>query len=181
MFVRVEFGDIDIDEADGWILKCGFRGAGEIGVARADADDQVGFAREDVCGGSSGYADRADGLRVIVGKRAFAGVCFADGDSGCGGKFVEFARGFGIENAAAGDDQGALCGVNPLCGALQLDPDRRANAGSSKLVFGKKSSGKSKASVWTSCGRESVTVPVSVGEVRTRTASGREVRICSGR
>ena len=81
VFVGVEFGDVDVDEANVGILKRGFRGAGEIGVTRADADDQVCVASEDVCAGSSGDADCADGLRVIVGKRAFARVGFADGNS----------------------------------------------------------------------------------------------------
>jgi len=39
VFVGVEFGDVDIDEADGGILEGGFGGAGEIGIAGADADD----------------------------------------------------------------------------------------------------------------------------------------------
>ena len=42
-------------------------------------------------------------------------------------------------------------------------------------------SGYGKASAWTSCGRASVTAPVSAGDVRTRIASGSAATICSGR
>src|SRR5207302_904750 len=42
-------------------------------------------------------------------------------------------------------------------------------------------SGYGKASAWTSCGRASVTAPVSAGDVRTRIASGSAAMICSGR
>ena len=45
----------------------------------------------------------------------------------------------------------------------------------------KNRSGQSKASDWTSSGREIVTAPVSAGSVSTRNASGRDARSCSGR
>ena len=41
--------------------------------------------------------------------------------------------------------------------------------------------GKSQASAWTSCGRASVTAPVSAGLVRVRIASSRAVGSWSGR
>jgi len=42
---------------------------------------------------------------MIVGKGAFAGLGFADGDAGGFGEVCESAGGFGIENATAGDDE----------------------------------------------------------------------------
>jgi len=44
-----------------------------------------------------------------------------------------------------------------------------------------RSTGKSKASAWTSCGRQSVTAPVSAGSVSTRIAASRDGISCSGR
>ena len=109
VFVGVEFGDVDIDEAYRGILESGFGGGGEIGVAGADANDEVGFAGGDVCAGCAGDANGAKLLRVVVGQGAFAGLRFAGGDAGGFGEICEGAGGFGIENAAAGDDERVFC------------------------------------------------------------------------
>ncbi len=109
MFVGVEFGDVDVDEADGGILEGSFGGAGEIGVARADADDEVCFAGGNVCPRCAGDAHGAKLLRVVVRERAFAGLRFADGDAGGFGEICKGARSFGVEDAAAGDDERFFC------------------------------------------------------------------------
>ena len=52
VLVRVEFGDVDINEPNCWILKRCFLGsAREVTVTRSDSNDQIGFASCDICAG----------------------------------------------------------------------------------------------------------------------------------
>ena len=64
----VEGGDVDVDEADIRIVERGARRAGEIAVAGADSDDDVGLGGQRVGGGATGGTDGADRLRVVIGE-----------------------------------------------------------------------------------------------------------------
>jgi hypothetical protein len=68
VLVRVDGGDVEVDEADVVGGENRPRGGGEVAVAGADADDDVGLAGERVGRGRAGRADGADGLRVVVGQ-----------------------------------------------------------------------------------------------------------------
>ena len=71
-----------VDEADVRVLERGLRRGGEVAQPRADADHEVGLAREEVRRRRPGDADRAERLRMRIGQRALAGLRFADGDAG---------------------------------------------------------------------------------------------------
>ncbi len=102
---RIERGHIDVDEAHVGIVERGPRGGGEVAVAGADADDDVGLGGQGVGGGGAGGPDGADGLRVIVRQGSLAGLRLADGDAGAGGEAGQGLVGVGVDDPAAGDDQ----------------------------------------------------------------------------
>ena len=82
VFVGVKLGDVDVDEPDGGILKCGLGSGSEITVARTNADDQIGFSRQDICSGRARYADGAKLLRMVIVERTLAGLCLAHWNAG---------------------------------------------------------------------------------------------------
>ena len=66
--IGVELRRVDVDEPYLWVLEGGHGGRGEIGIAGADADDEVGVASQTVRSQVAGSADRAYALRVVVGQ-----------------------------------------------------------------------------------------------------------------
>ncbi|MNI70788.1 hypothetical protein D3C73_1266210 [compost metagenome] len=81
VLVRVERGDVDVDELDTRMLERRARPRGEVAVARADADHDVGLGGEPVRRGRARGPDAAEILRVIPGEAAAAGLRRADGDA----------------------------------------------------------------------------------------------------
>jgi hypothetical protein len=59
----------------------------------------------------AGCADGADGARMIVGQRAFAGLSFCNRDPGRLDKGLERIDSIAIDEAAAGDGERALRGA----------------------------------------------------------------------
>ena len=78
VLVSVKLGHIDIDEADACAGEGGLGSAGEIAVAGADADDQVGLARQQIGALGAGHADGAQVARIVVSQRALARLRLAD-------------------------------------------------------------------------------------------------------
>ena len=102
---RVQPGDVDVDELHVRVLEDRPAGRGEVGVAGADADHQVGLGRDGVGGRGPGGADRTQALRVVVDQGPLARLGLADGDArglAEGGEGVDGAR---VVHAAAGHDQ----------------------------------------------------------------------------
>jgi len=115
----VELGHVDIEEAHVRILELGLGGGGEVGVARADADHQVGLAGDDVGPQRPARADRAQAGGVVVGQRALAGLRLPDRDAGRLHEAAQDVRGVAVVDAAAGDDQRLAAGADPPGGAPQ--------------------------------------------------------------
>jgi len=82
----VELGDVDINETDFGILERRLRGGCEVAVTSSDADDEVRLAGDNVRAESSGDANRAEVLRMVVRQRTFAGLRFADRNARRGGE-----------------------------------------------------------------------------------------------
>ena len=89
MFEGVHLEQVDIDEAHIRILEGGLGGGGEIGIARADADHQVGVVRDAVGSQGAGGADGAQAGGMVVCQRAFAGLGFAHGDAGLACELIQ--------------------------------------------------------------------------------------------
>ncbi len=64
------------------LAKTVWLGGGEVGVAGADADHEVGLTGERVGGAVAGRADAADGHPVVEVDRALAGLGVGDRDAG---------------------------------------------------------------------------------------------------
>lgn len=103
--VGVEAGDVEVEEADRRVREEGGGGGGEVGVAGADADDQVGGTGQFVGGRGAGVADAADVGGVVVAQRTLAGLGGGDGDPGGGGQCGEGLLGRAVMDPAACDDQ----------------------------------------------------------------------------
>ena len=114
VLVSVKLGDIDIDEAQVFVGESGFGGAGEVAVARADADDQIGFGRQDIGAFRASHADRAQIARIIISQRALAGLRFGHRDARQLDQQRQSVIGIAVMDAATGDDQWLLAGANPL-------------------------------------------------------------------
>ena len=103
------------------MLEGGFRGGSKIGIARADADDQVGLTRAEVGAGRAGYADRAEVLPMVERQRSLARLGLADRNTGLFGEARQGLSGIAINDTAAGDNKRSLTGANPLSGAFKQD------------------------------------------------------------
>ena len=108
----VEGRDVDVDEGDVGILELRLRGRGEVGVARAHADDQVGLVGEVVARVAAGGADAAHGAGVIAVDGTLTGLRVGDRDACRGRECAQLLGGLGVDGAAAGDDEGALGGAD---------------------------------------------------------------------
>ncbi len=69
VLVGVELGDVDVDKSHIRILKRSLGGGCEIAVSSANADDEIGFARDNIGPRSSSHANRAQILRVVEAQR----------------------------------------------------------------------------------------------------------------
>ena len=111
--VGVDRGDVEVDEAHAGVGEDGLGGGGEVAVAGADADDDVRLGGQGVGGRGAGGADGADGLRVVEGQRALAGLGLRDRDAGGLDEGAQRVGGVGVDHAAAGDQQRALARSGP--------------------------------------------------------------------
>ena len=109
MLVSVKFGDIDVDEAHIVVRESRLGRAGEIAVACADADDQIGLARQQIGALGAGHADSAQIERIIVLQGALARLCFTNRNATLRRQPVEFAVSVTVMDAAAGDDDRLPC------------------------------------------------------------------------
>src|ERR1700730_4346559 len=66
VFSRVELSYVDVDETNCRILKRRLRSGGEIRVSRANSDDQVSVAGQEIGSGSTCYAHGPQAPWVIV-------------------------------------------------------------------------------------------------------------------
>jgi hypothetical protein len=82
MLEGIEFSRVDVDETHIRILERGLRCGREIGVACADADDQIGVTRDAVGRQRAGRANRTQVLRMVVRQGSFARLRLADWDAG---------------------------------------------------------------------------------------------------
>ena len=112
--VGVEFGHVDVDKVHIRVFKERHRGGGEIGVARADADHQVGFAGQAVGGQVSRRSHGAHALRVVVRQGALAGLCFCYRDAGLLGEKRQGLGGLTVNYPAPGNDQRAAAGADGI-------------------------------------------------------------------
>ena len=110
----VDGGDVEVDEAHVGVGEEAARRGREVAPARADAEHDVGLARDRVRRRGAGGADRADGLRVVVGQRALAGLGLGHGDAGRLGELAQRLGRLRVDRAAAGDDQRAPRGAQQL-------------------------------------------------------------------
>ncbi len=117
--VGVEFGDVDVDELHALGAEHRVRGRGEVGVAGADADDQVGLVGQGVGEDRPRGAERVDHLWVVVGERGLAGLGHPDGNTGLRGERRQLVGGRGVDDATAGDDHRTLGAGDQLGGAPQ--------------------------------------------------------------
>ncbi len=119
--VRVEAGDVEVQEAYVGVLEERAGGGGEVGVPRAHADHQVGRAGEVVADRGAGVADAAEVGRVVVPQRALAGLGGRDRDAGGLDDCLQRRLGLAVVDAAARDDQRTPGGPDRLDGRGQLD------------------------------------------------------------
>jgi hypothetical protein len=117
---------------------------------------------------------------VVEGQRTLACLGLRDRDAGGGGERVEGLGGVRVDDPPAGDDE------RPA-GRADASTARASAAASGsgrptcQVRSANSSTGQSKASACTSCGKHSVTAPVSAGSVSTRIADNRAPGSCSGR
>src|SRR5215211_8582422 len=106
MFMGVEVGDVDVYEAYVWVLESGLGGGGEVRPAGAYADHEVSLPGGTVGSQRSRRPDSAESEGVVVGHRAFAGLCLADRDAGLFGEAPQGIGGLGVDCASPRDDHG---------------------------------------------------------------------------
>ena len=106
--LRVEARDVNVDELHIRILKGRVRGRGEVRPARADADHEVRFARRDVRSGRARDSHGAERAGIVEAHRTLPRHGLGHGNSGGGCERAQRIRGFGVDHAAAGNDERAL-------------------------------------------------------------------------
>ena len=117
MLGRIEGRHVDVDEANIRVLEGSLRGRGEVAVAGADTDHQIGLAGEPISGGCTGGADGSQAERVVVAQTTATSERLTDWNS-C--LLRESAQRFGrlaVHHATAGHDQRPLAGSDRLRGA----------------------------------------------------------------
>ena len=150
-------------------------------VPGADADDHVGLAGQRVGGRGPGRADGTHLLRVAVRQRALAGLRLPDRDAGGLAERPQRVLGTRVVHAAARDDHRPLCAERMTSAAAATRAASAGGRATCQVRSAKSSTGQSYASACTSCGRATVTAPVSAGSVSTRIALSRADGSCSGR
>ena len=78
MLGRVEAGHVQLDQPHRPIPEQAARSGGEIGKPRTNCKDQIRFCSEFIGRAPAGDANRADGARMIPGKRALSRLCLGD-------------------------------------------------------------------------------------------------------
>ena len=104
-FQGIARADVEVEKLHLRVLKQGFRRGGEVGIAGADADDQIGLRGQQVGGQATGLADPADVQRVRRDNRAFAGLGFGERNIKALGKGLQGCVGRGVLDPAPADDQ----------------------------------------------------------------------------
>src|SRR5439155_5832300 len=107
------------------MLKRRFRGRGEVTVAGANADDQVGLAGSDIGAWRSGDPNGPEVLWMIEGQRSFAGLRLGNRDAGLFDETCQRLRSSAVDDAAASDDNRSPRRANPLNCTLQNPTLRR--------------------------------------------------------
>ncbi len=104
----VEVRDVDVDEPRTGVCECRLRGRREIRPASTDADHEVGLGGDAVGGEGPGHSDRPERRRMVVRKRALAGLRLAFRNPRLLDEAAQCSGGPGVDDPAAGDDQGTL-------------------------------------------------------------------------
>ena len=114
---RVEGADVDVHEAHVGVLELRLRRGGEVGVAGADADDEVGFFSQRVGRASAGSTDATHSLRVIPVDSSLAGLRVGHRDAGGTRQGAQLVASLGVDGAAAGNDERLRRRLDGLDGA----------------------------------------------------------------
>ena len=117
LLVGVEFGHVEVDELHVRVGEQRVGGRGEVGVAGADSDDQIGLVGERVREHRSGGAEGVHHLRVFPRQAGLAGLGDPDRDAGPRREVGQLGGGGGVDDAAAGDDHRPLRLCDQLGGA----------------------------------------------------------------
>ena len=112
-------GDVEVDEPHARVLERRPGRRGEVAVAGADADHDVGLAGQRVRHRRAGRPDPADGLRVVPPDRALAGLGVGDRDAGRLGEPAQLLGRLAVDHAATGDEQRPARGPEHRDGAGQ--------------------------------------------------------------
>ena len=175
--------DVEVDERDVGVAEDGVAGGGEVGVAGADTEHDIGLASQLVGGVRARRAEAADRVRVVPRHRALAGVGVGDGDAG-----VASAK--ARSSVSAPEISGAgRRRRSAACGALRSSVAARSTAAGS---------GTGRPTCHTRCRRRRPasrslpparpagsarvrSAPISTGSVSTRIAASAAGISCSGR
>ena len=122
--VRIELRSVDVDEPHRRILKCRHRGRSEIGVARANADHQIGRIRQAIRCQCARGSDRAHLLRMIPLERPFARLGFRHRNSGLRHEIIERQRSLAHQHSASGHNQWPFGAANRRYRTLQRNAVR---------------------------------------------------------
>ena len=114
---RLEFGNVDVYKFC-LIVKEPLGGGSEVGIAGADADDNICVPGDLIGGGAARHADTAQIQRVIPHHGALTGLSLTEGDAGGFGEGPEFLMGLAVAHAAAADQQRLLCRADQRRGFL---------------------------------------------------------------
>ena len=101
----VEVGDVDVHVRDVGVAEAGLRLRREVRPARPDADHDVRVGCDPIRRERSGDAERAERRRVVVAKRAFAGLRLAHGDPRRAAQEAKRVGRLRIDDASPCDDE----------------------------------------------------------------------------
>src|ERR1051326_7072016 len=103
MLGRVELGNVDVDEAHPRMLEGGLGCRGEVRVAGADSDDEVGFGSDTVRRKGAGRPARSETQGMIKAQAPFPGRRRADRNTGAIDQCAEDVRCLAIDATATRD------------------------------------------------------------------------------
>lgn len=110
-FQYIAGADIEVEKLHLGMLEQRLGGGGEVGIARANADDQVGVPSQQVGGQAAGFADTADIQRVAGDDGALAGLGLGKGDLKALGKSLQRGIRAGVLDPATADNQRFALGL----------------------------------------------------------------------